>query len=80
VCRAWQQCTANSQISSQKIVGVQIQPLIAILYANLLFTNPLLGWHNYATILYATLGHCDIMKRVYIQIIYHFVETTMQGM
>ena len=36
-------CRANSQISSQKIVGVQIQPLIAILYANLLFTNPLLG-------------------------------------
>ena len=32
-----------NQISSQKIVVVKIQPLIAIIQANLMFTKPLLG-------------------------------------
>jgi hypothetical protein len=37
-----------SQISSQQIVGVQIQPLIAILQANLMLTKPLIGCPSFA--------------------------------
>ena len=64
-CITWQKVPL-SQITSQKIADVKIQPLIAIIQANFLFTKPLLGWHNYAKILYATIENWNIIFRVYI--------------